>query len=311
VVSYEHDSLPRMQNDISYVLEQSSIILQDHIGGFSNDLGNPFFALLDSHNYSGNVLIEYQITSDLKKRWSELNLVYDVDAKESIIFSKLKNHNIHPPIDYSNFLCTFNGSAHVSRQLLASVLHKVGLFDVNYCSKNFRTTYGDVESHLRNYNLTDSEVRLYRKFISSDLEFNNNVFTFDYSRFEHTSNIQVLEKQITSSFVHVVSETMADSYYPFVTEKFLYSVVTRGLFVAFAQHGWHSHLEEFYGFKKYDKIFDYAFDDIANPIKRLITMIEMIIKFKSMTTDELMDLYHMEQDTIEYNYDLYFSGNYK
>lgn len=300
-----------MEDDITNALNHGSIMLQDHMGGFSDDLGNPLLALLTNHKYNGDVLIEYKITPELQSRWGDLNLVYDIETKESIIFSKLKNHNVHPPIDYVNFLCNFNGSAHVSRQLLSSMLFKVGLFDVNYCSKNFKASCNDVESHLNNYNLTSDEVRLYRKFITGDSMFNDTVYSFDYDRFAHLDNIQVLEERITSSFIHIISETMADSYYPFVTEKFLYSVVTRGLFIAYAQHGWHSHLEDYYGFKKYDKIFDYSFDDIKNPIKRLVAMIEMISKFKSLDSDELLDLYLMERDTIEYNYNLYFSSGYR
>ena len=103
---------------------------------------------------------------------------------------------------------------------------------------------------------------------------------------------------------------MATSYYPFVTEKFLYSVVTRGLFLSYAQPGWHSHVEKYYGFKKYTKLFDYRFDNIENPVERLIELITMISKFEKLTPVEWHDLYLLEQDTIEYNYDHYFSGAY-
>jgi len=36
----------------------------------------------------------------------------------------------------------------------------------------------------------------------------------------------------------------------------------------------------------------------------------MISKFKSLSSDDWRDLYLIELDTIEYNYDHYFSGNY-
>ena len=103
---------------------------------------------------------------------------------------------------------------------------------------------------------------------------------------------------------------MATSYYPFVTEKFLYSVVTRGLFLAYAQPGWYDYAEKYYGFKRYDRIFDYSFDQIKNPVKRLVKLIEMVSKFSKLSSADWKDLYLMEQDTIEFNYDNYFSGNY-
>jgi hypothetical protein len=107
-----------------------------------------------------------------------------------------------------------------------------------------------------------------------------------------------------------VSETLATSYYPFVTEKFLYSIVTQGLFLVYAQPGWHDHVEKYYGFKKYTKLFDYGFDSIHNPVERLVELMSMISKFSILTPHEWHDLYLIEQDTIEYNHNHYFSGNY-
>ena len=119
-----------------------------------------------------------------------------------------------------------------------------------------------------------------------------------------------MEDKLTESFVHIVSETMSTSYYPFVTEKFLYSVITRGLFVTNAQPKWHAHISKYYGFKLYDKIFDYSFDSIENPIERMVRLMEMISKFSNLSVDDWNDLYLMEMDTIEYNYDHYFSKGY-
>jgi hypothetical protein len=103
---------------------------------------------------------------------------------------------------------------------------------------------------------------------------------------------------------------MATSSVPFVTEKFLYSVVTRGLFLSYAQPGWHEHLEKYYGFKRYTNLFDYEFDLVRNPMKRLVKLMEMISKFNFLTPDEWKDLYQIEQETIEYNYHHYFSQDY-
>ena len=119
-----------------------------------------------------------------------------------------------------------------------------------------------------------------------------------------------MENKLTQSFLHIVSETIATSYYPFVTEKFLYSIVTRGLFLSYAQPGWHAHIEKYYGFKLYTKLFDYRFDSITNPVERLVELMTMVGKFSKLTPFEWHDLYLIEQDNIEFNYDHYFSGNY-
>jgi hypothetical protein len=214
-------------------------------------------------------------------------------------------------INYKNFICSFNGSGHVSRHLLSSIIENQGFFNSDYSSKNFKASNDQVLGHLNNLDLTEDEVELYDKFFKNTDEFNDTVYSFGHVRFDHGNNIYNLESKLTQSFVHIVSETMATSYYPFVTEKFLYSIVTRGLFVAYAQPGWHTYIEKYYGFKLYDKIFDYSFDSIQNPVKRLIKLMEMISKFSKLSIDDWRDLYFvLEKDTIEYNYNHFFSGDY-
>ena len=69
----------------------------------------------------------------------------------------------------------------------------------------------------------------------------------DYKE-DHAANIYNLENKLTQSFLHIVSETMATSYHPFITEKSLYSIITRGLFLTWGQPRWHAQFEK-YGFK--------------------------------------------------------------
>jgi hypothetical protein len=65
-----------------------------------------------------------------------------------------------------------------------------------------------------------------------------------------------------------------------------------------------------HGFKAYDKIFDYRFDTVENPVERLMCLVEMLTKFEKLSQDDWMDLYRLETDAIEFNYDHYFSKNY-
>ena len=234
--------------------------------------------------------------------------MFDLTLQNKINLSKFKKYNKHPAIDYKNFICSFNGTAHVGRRLLVSILQKFEYFNPDYCSKNFSYTLNTLDGHMSEFNHS----RFYRKFFISDNseEFFQKIYSFGHVRFEHDKNIYNLENKLTQSFVHIVSETMATSYYPFVTEKFLYSIVTRGLFLGYAQPGWHDHVEKYYGFKKYNKLFDYRFDTIQNPVERLVELISMISKFSKLSCHDLYDLYLMEQDTVNFNYDHYFSGDY-
>jgi hypothetical protein len=213
----------------------------------------------------------------------------------------------HPEQDFKNFICSFNGAGHVGRQLLVSALNKFGYFNKDYCSKNFEHTGSRVDG-LVSDNIENTA--FYNKFFDLTDEFNQQIYSFGHVRFDHANNVCTLENKLTESFLHIVSETMATSYYPFVTEKFLYSIVTRGLFLAYAPPGWHAHIEEKFGFKLYTKLFDYRFDSIANPVKRLVELLTMVSKFSKLTPADWHDLYQLEADTIEYNYNHYFSKEY-
>lgn len=282
--------------------------IQDHIGGYDKNLKNLCFEKLKNSTYT--IVVHEIIQNEIKKNYPNLTFVFDANWQDRLNLNAFQKYNMHPPLRYKNFLCSFNGSGHVSRQLLSSILANQGFFDPNYSSKNFAYDNNWITSHLDKLDLTSSESHLYSKFFVNSDEFNDNVYSFGHVRFDHAKNIYNLENKLTQSFLHIVSETMATSYHPFVTEKFLYSIITRGLFLAYAQPGWHKHVEKYYGFKLYDTIFDYSFDEIQNPVKRLIKLMEMTSKFSALSTNDWLDLYHMEQYNIEFNYDHYFSGDY-
>ena len=282
--------------------------ISDHAGGFDINLRNSELDLLASTVQTGTVITEYLLDKNVLTNYKSLNFKFDIDTKTKIL--DITNYSEHPALDYKNFVCSFNGSDHVSRKLLVAILEKFGYFTTEYCSKNFVFTKDKLDGHITDY--VGDQDNFYRKFFIADNSdvFFNKINSFGHVRFNHKKNIYNLEHKLTKSFLHIVSETMATSYYPFVTEKFLYSVVTRGLFLAYAQPGWHSHLEKYFGFKKYNTIFNYAFDKIKNPVTRLVELMCMISKFSTLSSKDWLDLYCLEHDTIEYNYDHHFSGDY-
>ena len=289
---------------------QSSCVILDHMGGFDPFLKCELLDRINSMTDSSlTVYTEYILDDTIKPQYPALDIRLDIDTwKNQNYTESFIEYKIHPELTFQNFLCSFNGTAHVGRKLLTSILHRFGWFDLDYCSKNFSCSTDMISGHLDDY--VDS--RFYGKFFisKSSEDFFRSTNSFGHIRCEHDRNIYNLENKLTSSFLHIVSETMATSYYPFVTEKFLYSVVTRGLFLAYAQPGWHDHLERYYGFRKYNKLFDYRFDLIPNPVERLVELMSMIAKFSVLSSDDWRDLYDMEMDTIEFNYDHYFSQNY-
>lgn len=296
----------------TYQKSLRSINLIDHLNGFDN-LGNNL--VLEKINQIADIAkqrisVTYHniLDSAVLTKYSNIDFVFDAHLQHTLNFLKMAEYNVHPSLEYTNFVCSFNGAPHVSRKLLVAILKKFGWFDPDFCSKNFCYSSDVIDGHVSDYVADQSQ--FYNKFFLNDETFNQSLVTFGHVRFNHGSNIYNLEHKLTKSFLHLVSETMATSYQPFVTEKFLYSIVTRGLFLAYAQPGWHAHLEKYYGFRRYTKLFDYRFDSVQNPVERLVELVSMISKFSNLSTDDWQDLYLIEQETVEYNYDHYFSGDY-
>jgi hypothetical protein len=288
----------------------TEVTLQDHLGGFDQTLKSPVLDRLAMQSADRVITVktEYIFDHSIKSNYPNFNFVFSIPLHNQIL-DHFKDYTIHPDLTFKNFLCSFNGTDHVSRKLLVAALQKFKLFDPRYSSKNFTITKDIISGHVRDYAGVKEE--FYNKFfITEDDRFYNAIYSFGHDRYNHRKNIYTLEKQLTSSFVHLVSDTMATSYYPFYGEKFLYSVVTRGLFVAFAHPNWHQHLERYYGFKKYNNIFNYNFDAILNPIERLIELITTVLKFSKLSPSDWRDLYLLEKENIEYNYDHYFSNGY-
>lgn len=289
--------------------DNENIDLIDHLGGFDATLKNLVLDILVARKFPNAIYLQYYVDPNLKNQYKTLDINFSSDLQDYINFAKFQAYGTHPDINYKNFICSFNGYPHVSRKLLVSILQKFKYFNPSYCSKNFSYSTDVIDGHINDYVNDDS---FYNKFFISDdsQEFFQTKYSIGHGRYDQGSNVYTLEHQLTESFLHIVSETMATSYYPFVTEKFLLSVVTRGLFLSYAQPGWHSHVEKYYGFKKYTKLFDYRFDNIENPVERVIELMTMISKFQKLTPVEWHDLYLIERDTIEYNYDHYFSKKY-
>lgn len=286
----------------------ASCVIQDHMGGFDHNMTCFLLDRLNSKSTLIDVRTEYVFNDDIKNAYPNLNLTYDpYQWYINNLGQGFDEYRVHPCLTFERFLCSFNGTPHVSRKLLVSVLKKFGWFDEHTVSKNFAFEQGVIKGHVED--IVNDE-RFYGKFFVDDTEFARSINSFCYERFDHNKNIRALESRLTQCFLHLVSETLATSYYPFITEKFLYSVVTRGLFVTYGQPGWHTHLERYYGFKRFNKIFDYRFDSVMNPVERLIELISMISKFSRLSSDDWRDLYAMESDAIEFNYEHFASGKY-
>jgi len=286
----------------------TELVILDHLGGFDSNLHNTKLERINNFAKHKNKIVDLYVSNfmdvSVTKKYSNLTFKLSVFPGLKQFF----DYNIHPNLEYKNFICSFNGTPHVGRKFLVCALKKFGFFNPEYCSKNFALSKHNIDGHLNDF--VADKTAYYNKFFSIDEDFLKSIYSFGHVRFDHKTNIYNLESKLTQSFLHIVSETLPTSYVPLISEKFLYSVITRGLFLAYAQPGWHGHLEKCYGFKKYVHLFDYGFDSVQNPVERLIALLTMVSKYSNLSVHDWHDLYLLESDTVEFNYDWYFSKDW-
>lgn len=288
------------------------IQLNDHLGGFDLNFRNPILDEIGARAFREQKEIEIYWSQPLaqqtKNIYKNLKVRYMPYYHYKYVFKSLLDYKQHPELTFQKFLCSFNGSGNVGRQLLTAILHVRNWADSDTVTKNFTVSPANIDGHLQNF--VPYNTGLYLKFFlnQTSSEYLNKIVSFDYKPLHHIDNIKILDKKITKCFLHLVSENIPTSRVPHISEKFLYSVVTRGLFVAFAQPGWHRQLEDLYGIKPFAKLFNYTFDSIINPVERLVELTNMLSVFSNLSPLDWHDLYELERDTIEYNYDHYFSG---
>jgi hypothetical protein len=283
----------------------------DHLNGFDQNGNNELLHALDQRSTNLKVSTNYVLPDQIKKLYPNLTftnwigpiMTYLDFCKQPLVLPTNR--------EFSNFVCSFNASDCYARQFLTSALHKFGWFNPEYSSKMFVVSKDTIDGNLASYVNHDQE-RFYRKFIIDDNadEFYQSSIEFGYDKLNNLGNLTHLQEKITSSFVQIVSETVGHSYVPYLTEKLIYPIVCKTLWVGYAQPGWHAYVKKMCGFKQYDKIFDYSFDNIQNPVIRLVEMLTMLSKFENLSKLDWHDLYLIEKDTIDFNYDHYFSRSY-
>lgn len=292
-------------------------VLGDHMYGFGPDGSNRILDVLEQHSKkTGRV---WKVVNDqifprrVHERYPSIKLEFNLGLFErygaTVRMPPRHEYIQHPDLDFQNFLCSFNGKYAVSRRLVLGALKKFNWFNPQYVSKHATWEPGELDGLIGEL-AGDKEI-FYRKFFDTDdHEFGKSTNGFGYQRGKHDVNIYNLEHKITQSFVHLVSETLATSSVPFVTEKAFYSIITRGLFVPYGQPGWQKYMSEIFGFRKYHELFDYGFDEVEHPLQRLIDLLCMLSKYSNLSKSDWHDLHQLESEAIEFNYEHFRSGDY-
>jgi hypothetical protein len=288
-------------------LDDSTIVAKDHLNGFDSDYKNKFLSTVPP---GFTVYTEYLLSDEVKNQYPELTLKFNAglmiqenflnqlsDFSQNFVVSDRKFIPEVSDCRLTHFLCCFNRSPHTSREWAVSWLHHLGWFNNQYCSKHF-----PIRQHFCHVH---PELKKQHHPSTFDQEFLDSIVSLDYngSTADHISHIQALSPKIQQCFVQLVTEPVAESYYPFPTEKFLYPILNKALWVAYAQPGYYQFIETHMGFKRY-QTFDYSFDSIQDPLCRLIAITDMLKPFEKISRLDWHDIYLTEKNTMDYNLEL-------
>jgi len=114
---------------------------------------------------------------------------------------------------------------------------------------------------------------------------------------------------LTTSFLHVVTETCFWDDRTHLTEKIFKPIVARQPFVLLGCAGNLQYLRS-YGFKTFDRWWDESYDEIKDPIERLQKVVNIVKDICSMSDNELESTLKGMKYVLDYNYELFYSKEF-
>lgn len=99
--------------------------------------------------------------------------------------------------------------------------------------------------------------------------------------------------------IHLVMEATTSTV--FFTEKVVPPLMTGKMFLAIAATGFHQALKDQLGFELYDEVFDYAFDQEPDPLKRAEAIARNINQYRDYNANNWVELYKLMDDKITHN----------
>lgn len=115
--------------------------------------------------------------------------------------------------------------------------------------------------------------------------------------------------KLMESFVYIVTETCFWDTKKHLTEKIFKPIVLKQPFVLLGSQNNLSYLKE-YGFKTFDKWWNEDYDKCSDPIQRINKVCDIIENICSLSQSDLQDLALEMEETLEYNYNRFFSKTF-
>jgi hypothetical protein len=204
--------------------------------------------------------------------WPTYLLHYSCYGLEKVYNKSIKDINIGT--EFENLYCNYNMKSKYHRGMLMDKLCENNLFD-----------YG--KNSWRIGNQSNYEFKFWEEENIKIDDYGTNEFIGYYT--DKFLNL--------NSFINVVGETLYNNEDIFITEKTFKCILIQQPFICLSSQYFHKHLTNL-GFKLYDEIFDYGFDDKSELVDRVDGIIKNLLEIKNKNYKVL---YEKIKDKVVYN----------
>lgn len=264
----------------------------DKLIDICNDNNVPYVLITSAANYSKSKLRNTDVN-----RIDSPGFWINRTVRESLIFRDINssnglnifdnNVNINNEVKY--LYTSFNNLAHHHRCLFMDILAKYELIDIG------KISWRDVS---RKYDNDRNEIPDSIRFGYPYKYWTPVRINLDMDHLSSTIDQSIIPIELKHSFMHVVCESFPESF--FLSEKTGVPLVYNKIFLSVASQHFHKNLVDM-GFKLFNNLFDYSFDDIDDMDIRFEGLIENINRYRNYTDSELQELLLENEHIIRHN----------
>ena len=109
--------------------------------------------------------------------------------------------------------------------------------------------------------------------------------------------------------IEVVLETLFDDDRLHLTEKSLRPIACCQPFILMATYGSLQYLRD-YGFRTFDTVWDENYDNIKDPVERMLAVIDLMKSINSWTAEQRVEKFKLIQQIVTYNQTYFFSNEF-
>lgn len=232
--------------------------------------------------------------NNYKSRSSRAKFLYWDTYQFTLTYAKLKK-NIEKTANFKYHYISFNGRFRNHRAQLIDEMYHNNLFDYGKISWNgYPGSKPSDDFYVFKYWAPEI------KYIDISPEMINEYNDLDKilcsDRSLRLQFIPPIEYDL--SFMQIVPETKTDRHY--ISEKTITPLLLKKPFLSLSSKEFHNILTN-YGFKLYDEIFDYSFDEVDSLDKRIEGIILNLKNITKYSLEECDLLYKKIEDKLEYN----------